>query len=261
MEYEGKEAQKTLVLVGKGITFDTGGISIKGKSDMKDMIYDMCGAAAVFGVMQAIAKLRPAHIRVVGLTPLTDNCPSGSAYKPGDVIRGRSGTSVEIISTDAEGRLILADTLSFAEESDPDLVIDLATLTGSSVVALGGVHAAMFSNEKVPSKLKGKLKDAGTYTGDSLWEMPLDDEYLEKIKSKHADLKNSGGRYGGVSTSAIFLAQFAKKYPWIHLDIAGTAMSGQDSKKKGYQHHGATGYGVRLLMDFIRRYTEQSEMI
>ncbi|MFX1253619.1 MAG: leucyl aminopeptidase [Promethearchaeota archaeon] len=255
LDYSPENADKTLVLVGKGITFDTGGISLKPVTNMKAMVYDMCGAAAVMGAMQAIAQAKP-KIRVVGLTPLTDNSPSGSATKPGDIITSKSGKTVEIISTDAEGRLILADSLTYAERYNPDFVIDLATLTGACVIALGHIQAGAFLNKKVDENTKKLLFKAAKYTGDRLWHMPLNKEYLELIKPKHADLKNSGGRWGGASTAAIFLSQFAEKYPWTHLDIAGTSYVGvgEAGKPKGYNPHGATGFGVRLLIDFIRRW-------
>ncbi|MFX0091952.1 MAG: leucyl aminopeptidase [Candidatus Hodarchaeota archaeon] len=255
LDYFPEAAQKTLVLVGKGITFDTGGISLKPVMGMKNMIYDMCGAAAVIGAMQAIAQLK-SKIRVIGLTPLTDNSPSGSASKPGDIITSKSGKTVEIISTDAEGRLILADALTFAERYNPDYVLDLATLTGACVIALGHVRAGVFLNEKTDETKQKLLFEAADYTGDRLWQLPMDKEYFKLIKPKHADLQNSGGRWGGAIAGAIFLAQFAKKYPWAHLDIAGTSHVGspEGGKPGGFNPHGATGFGVRLIVDFIRRW-------
>jgi len=258
IDHAPEDHDKTLVIVGKGIMFDTGGISLKPVAGMGAMIYDMCGAAAVIGIMLAISRLKP-EIRVIGLTPLTDNCPSGSAYKPGDILTAKNGKNVEIISTDAEGRLVLADALVYAERYDPDHVIDMATLTGSCVIALGRVQAGAFHNEKVEKSTKKLLERSASYTGDLIWEMPLNAEYLKTIESKHGDIKNSGGRFGGVSSSAIFLAQFAKKYPWTHLDIAGMAYRGlpEAGKASGYNPHGATGYGVRLLIDFIRKWNDE----
>lgn len=252
LDYNPGDARKSIVLVGKGIMFDTGGISLKPVAQMGNMIYDMCGAGAVVGVLESISRLKPQGIRVVGITPLTDNCPDGNAYKPGDIIKSKSGKTVEIISTDAEGRLILADALTLAKDYNPDLVIDMATLTGASVVALGGIYAAAFYNEAIIENIKKMLINSAEYTGDLIWEMPMHKDYFNSIKTPHADIKNSGGRYGGVSSSAMFLAQFTDGYPWIHLDIAGTAQKGMGILKPGgINPHGASGFGVRLLVDFI----------
>lgn len=259
LEYNPDNVTKTLVLVGKGITFDTGGISLKPAENMGDMMYDMCGAAAVFGAMRTVAQLKPSGIRVLGLTPLTDNAPSSSATKPGDIVRSKNGKYVEIVNTDAEGRLVLADALTYAERYNPNYVIDMATLTGAAVVALGHVQAAVYFNEKVAENLRNKLFDASKYTGDLMWHMPLNKEYLELIQPTHADLKNSGGRPAGSITAAMFLSQFAEKYPWTHIDIAGTAYvgTGASGKPSGYNVNGATGYGVRLLADFIRKWVKE----
>ena len=259
LDYNPGNTKKTLVLVGKGITFDTGGISLKPAENMQDMMYDMCGAAAVIGVMQVIAQLKPPEIRVIGLTPLTDNAPSGSATKPGDIVKSKNGKYVEIVNTDAEGRLVLADALTYAERYNPNYVIDMATLTGAAVVALGHVQSAVYFNEKVEEKVRSTLLDASKYTGDLMWQMPLNKEYLELIQPPHADLKNSGGRPAGSITAAMFLSQFAEKYPWTHIDIAGTAYvgTGASGKPSGYNVTGATGYGVRLLADFVRRWVKE----
>ena len=256
LEYkpEGK-IDKTICFVGKGITFDTGGISLKPSQKMEDMKYDMCGAAAVYGAMKSVAQLKPKGIHVVGITPLTDNAPSGSATKPGDIIKSKNGKTVEIINTDAEGRLILADALTYVERYKPDFTIDLATLTGACIIALGHVQAAVYFNEKVDQSIKDKLLEAGNYTGDLLWHMPLNREYFEQIKARQADIKNVGGRPAGSITAAMFLAQFAEKYPWSHIDIAGTAWG---EKEKGYTPAGASGFGVRLLVDFLRKFNPKS---
>jgi leucyl aminopeptidase len=251
LEYEPTESPKeTIVFVGKGITFDTGGISLKPGQNMEMMISDMCGAAAVIGAMKAISEIKPKGIKVVGITPLTDNSPSGSATKPGDIIKGKNGKTVEIINTDAEGRLILADALTYAERYNPNFVVDLATLTGAVTIALGGVYAAAYFNSKVNESTRKNLLDSGEFTGDNLWHMPLDKRYREQIKAKHADIKNVGGKLAGSITAAMFLAEFAEKYPWSHLDIAGVAFG---DKAKGYTTSGATGFGVRLLVEFLRK--------
>jgi len=228
-----------VIFVGKGITFDSGGISIKPSEHMEEMKGDMAGAAAVIGAMQAVAQLDlPQH--VVALAPACENLPSGHAYKPGDVLKAMNGKTIEIISTDAEGRLILADALCYAERYHPSAVIDLATLTGACVVALGdGVAAGLFSTDE---DLSAKLREAGTQAGEKLWPLPLYEEYKDKIKSEIADMKNSGGRQSGVGSSAIFLKEFTS-YPWAHLDIAPMSLG-----DKGV----ATGFGVRTLVEFLR---------
>jgi len=233
------DAGQPVIFVGKGITFDSGGISIKPSEHMEAMKSDMAGAAAVIGAMQAVAQLDlPLH--VVALAPACENLPSGHAYKPGDVLKAMNGKTIEIISTDAEGRLILADALCYAARYNPAAVIDLATLTGACVVALGDrVAAGLFSTD---DELAAKLREAGTKAGEKLWPLPLYEEYKDKIKSEVADMKNSGGRYGGVGTSAIFLKEFTS-YPWMHLDIAPMSLD-----DKGI----ATGFGVRTLVEFLR---------
>ncbi len=240
-----KEDLDTVVLVGKGITFDTGGISIKASANMGLMKSDMGGAAAVLGAMKAIAMLDlPLH--VVGITPCTENMPDAFAYRPADVIKARNGKTIEIISTDAEGRMILADALVYAQKYEPKAVIDLATLTGSCVVALGaGVSAGLFSTD---DDLRDQLVAAGKETKERVWPLPLFEDYRRSIDSDVADMKNSGGRMGGVGTSAMFLKEFTN-FTWAHLDIAGMALS---EKARGYVPRGGTGFGVRLLVQLLR---------
>jgi leucyl aminopeptidase len=235
-----------LVLVGKGITFDTGGISLKDREGMGEMKSDMAGAAAVLGTMKVIGELELER-RVVAIAPCTENMPDAHAFRPSDVIRTKAGKTVEIVSTDAEGRLILADALAYASRYKPAAVVDLATLTGSIVVALGeGMGAGLFCNDEA---LQGRLLAAAEATRERLWPMPLWPEYRKAIESNVADLKNSGGRKGGVATSAVFLAAFTN-YPWAHLDIAGMALA---SKEEAYTPRGGSGFGVRLLSEFLRR--------
>ncbi len=242
-----REELDTIVLVGKGITFDTGGISIKPSANMGTMKSDMGGAAAVLGAMKAVGAMN-LPLRVIGITPCTENMPDANAYRPADVITASNGTTIEIISTDAEGRMVLADGLVYATRYNPKAVIDLATLTGSCVIALGSNMAAgLFSTE---DSLRDKLVAAGTAVHERVWPLPLWEDYKEAIKSDVADIKNSGGRFGGVATSAIFLKQFVD-YPWVHLDIAGMALS---EKANGYIPRGGTGYGVRLLVEFLRNW-------
>ena len=236
-----------LVLVGKGITFDSGGLSIKSRTGMITMKSDMAGAAAVLGAMKTLAMLGVPR-RVIGLLPCTENMPDGRAYRPSDVVRASDGTSIEIISTDAEGRLALADALAYARGLQPEAVVDVATLTSSSVRALGeGVAAALFSND---DRLAERIARAGGETFERAWRLPLYDDYRTTIGSDVADVKNSGGAKGGVGTSAVFLEAFTD-YPWAHLDIAGMALS---KKAKGYVPRGATGFGVRLLVEAVRRW-------
>ncbi|HNS52361.1 MAG TPA: leucyl aminopeptidase [Anaerolineae bacterium] len=247
----GRDDLDTIVLVGKGITFDSGGISLKPSEDMDRMRDDMGGAAAVLGTMWAVGRLDiPLH--VVGIMPLTENLPSGYAYKPGDVLRAMNGKTIEILSTDAEGRLVLADALVYAGRYRPKAVIDLATLTGACVIALGrGVAAGAFSTD---SGLLVRLQAAAGATGERIWPMPLFDEYKDSIESLTADLTNTGGRMGGVGTSAIFLKEFAEGYPWTHLDIAGMVFEERPATPKRPPHltKGGTGFGVRLLVQFLR---------
>lgn len=244
----GRKGEAPIVLVGKGITFDSGGISIKPAAGMSDMKMDMGGAAAVIGTMRSVAELK-LNRNVVGLVPTTENMPSGSAYKPGDVIQFLNGKTAEIDNTDAEGRLILADALSYASRYKPQAVIDLATLTGACVVALGSVATGLMGNNE---ELNARLKESGNRTYDRVWELPLWDEYEELIKSDIADVKNSGGRFAGTITAGLFLKHFIGDYPWAHLDIAGTGMT---SKASGYINKGGTGAGVRLLVELIKSWS------
>ena len=235
----------TVVLIGKGITFDSGGISIKPSDGMGEMKSDMAGAAAVLGTMKSVGILN-LPFKIIGIAPCTENMPDASAYRPSDIVTASNGKTIEIISTDAEGRLILADALVYAKKYNPMAVIDLATLTGACVIALGkGIAAGLFSNDQ---NLQEKLVASGEVTHDRVWPMPLWDDYKKAIKSEVADMKNTGGRNGGVGASAIFLKEFID-YPWVHLDIAGMAFSDKDD---AYIPAGGTGYGVRLLVDFLR---------
>jgi leucyl aminopeptidase len=235
----------TIVLVGKGVTFDSGGLSLKARDKIEKMKYDKAGAAAVLGIMQAIGRLQlPIH--VVGLIPAAENMPSGTAFKPGDVIRMASGKSVEIKSTDAEGRLILADALTYARRYNPDVVIDLATLTGACAIALANVASGLFSNSL---ELLDQLRKAGDRTGERVWTLPLYPEYREQLKSRMADLRTNAGREGGACIAAAFLEEFVD-YNWAHVDIAGTAWD--NSLKKYNPKEGATGVGVRLIIQFLR---------
>jgi leucyl aminopeptidase len=241
LEYHGTDKkQKPIVLVGKGITFDTGGISLKPGAEMDEMKYDMCGAASVLGTMQAIAEMG-LKLNVVGVIPTCENMPSGNATKPGDIVTSMSGQTIEILNTDAEGRLILCDALTYSKKFNPDTVIDIATLTGACVIALGHVASGMFSND---DKLAKELLAAGEQSHDRIWQLPLWDDYQPLLDSNFADMQNIGGRAGGTITAACFLARFTKDYRWAHLDIAGTAnLSG---KQKG-----ATGRPVPLLTQYL----------
>ncbi|MCU7799338.1 MAG: leucyl aminopeptidase [gamma proteobacterium symbiont of Lucinoma myriamae] len=241
MNYQNTDSSAPpICLVGKGVTFDSGGISLKPGSAMDEMKYDMCGAASVIGAVNAIAELQ-LEINVVAVIPATENLPDGLATKPGDIVTSYSGTTIEILNTDAEGRLILCDALSYCERFNPSVVIDIATLTGACVVALGKHAAGLFSNH---SPLAHDLNNAGKSTGDRVWEMPLWEEYQEQLKSNFADLANIGGKEAGSVTAATFLSAFCKKYHWAHLDIAGVAW--ESGTKKG-----STGRPVSLLTQYI----------
>ncbi|MEE8060208.1 MAG: leucyl aminopeptidase [Gemmatimonadales bacterium] len=243
LEYEGAEGPP-VVLVGKGVTFDTGGISLKPALNMEDMKFDMSGAAAVLGAFEAIGRMNP-QAHVIGLIPSTENMLSGTAVKPGDVIKGLSGKTIEIINTDAEGRLILADALSFASRLKPAAVIDIATLTGAVVIALGHVATGLMGNDE---DLLEEIETAGTRSGERVWPMPMWEEYRDLLKSEIADVKNSGGRPAGAISAGWFLKEFADGYPWGHLDIAGTAYADRSSPIMG---KGPTGAGVRLFSEFV----------
>jgi leucyl aminopeptidase len=241
LRYDGAAKTKApTVLVGKGITFDSGGISIKPAPEMDEMKFDMSGAASVLGVFRALADLKPA-INVVGLIPACENLINGRAVKPGDVVTSMSGQTIEILNTDAEGRLVLCDALTYAERFKPRAVVDIATLTGACVIALGAVRSGMFS----PSEdMAAALLAAGESAQDLCWRMPLDDEYADGLKTNFADVANVAGRPGGAITAAKFLQRFAAKFPWAHLDIAGTAWKGGAAK-------GATGRPVALLLEYL----------
>jgi leucyl aminopeptidase len=241
----GLKKAKKLALIGKGITFDSGGISIKPAGKMEEMKYDMAGSAAVIGVLKAISVLRP-KLDIVAAIPAAENLPSGKAYKPGDIIKAFNATTVEIINTDAEGRLLLADTLSFVEKKyRPDWMVDLATLTGSIVSTFGDQCCGMFSKD---DRLLKYFHQAADKCNERVWAMPMWDEYKKPLESKVADIKHVGGRDAGSITAAKFLETFVTKTPWVHLDIAGTAY---DLKSKKYLEEGASGFGVRLVLAFI----------
>ena len=234
------KGEKPVVLVGKGITFDTGGISLKPAGDMDEMKYDMCGAASVLGTLRAVAEMKLA-CNVVGVIPASENMPGGAATRPGDIVTSMSGQTVEILNTDAEGRLILCDALTYAERFKPQAVIDIATLTGACVIALGNVATGLFSNQDT---LAEELLEAGTDSWDRVWRLPLWDDYQEQLKSPFADMANIGGRPAGSVTAACFLSRFAESFAWAHLDIAGTAWVSGKNK-------GATGRPVPLLSTFL----------
>ncbi|BAN22390.1 leucyl aminopeptidase [Caballeronia insecticola] len=248
MQYQGagadtgkaKGKNAPIVLVGKGITFDSGGISIKPGEAMDEMKYDMCGAGSVFGTMRAVAEMG-LKLNVIGVIPTCENMPAGNALKPGDIITAMNGTTIEVLNTDAEGRLILCDALTYAERFKPAAVIDVATLTGACVIALGHHNTGLFSKDDA---LAGQLLDASREAVDPAWRLPLDDEYQDQLKSNFADLANIGGRPAGSVTAACFLSRFAANYPWAHLDIAGTAWKSGAAK-------GATGRPVPLLSQFL----------
>ena len=232
--------EKPVVLVGKGITFDTGGISLKPGAEMDEMKFDMCGAASVIGTMRAVAEMR-LKLNVVALIPTAENMPDGAASKPGDIVTSMSGQTIEILNTDAEGRLILCDALTYAERFQPQAVIDVATLTGACIIALGHVCSGLFSNK---DSLAKELLSAGEESWDRAWQLPLWDDYQEQLKSNFADVANIGGRAAGSVTAASFLSRFTRKYDWAHLDIAGTAWHSGRNK-------GASGRPIPLLTSFL----------
>lgn len=241
LDYKGgAKNAKPVVLVGKGITFDTGGISLKPGGGMEEMKFDMCGAASVIGVMQTITELQ-LPLNVIGMLVCAENMPSGRATKPGDIVTSMSGKTIEVINTDAEGRLVLCDALTYAERFKPAAVIDIATLTGACVIALGNHASGLYSNR---DELGEQLFNAGIQAEDKAWRMPLWEEYQQQLKSPYADVANVGGRNAGSVTAACFLARFTEKYSWAHLDIAGTAWNSSGNK-------GATGRPVPLLVKFL----------
>lgn len=242
IEYKGNpDAEaRPIVLVGKGVTFDTGGISLKPGEAMDEMKYDMCGAASVYGVMRMVAELN-LPLNVVGVLAGCENMPGGRAYRPGDILTTMSGQTVEVLNTDAEGRLVLCDALTYVERFEPEVVIDVATLTGACVIALGHHISGLLSNH---NPLAHELIGASEQAGDRAWRLPMADEYQEQLDSNFADMANIGGRPGGAITAACFLARFTRKYNWAHLDVAGTAWRSGKAK-------GATGRPVALLSQFL----------
>ena len=246
LEYRGGGAGAPVVLVGKGVTFDSGGISIKPAQNMEDMKFDMSGAAAVLGTFEALGRLKPA-VNVIGVVPSTENLPSGTAVKPGDVITSHLGKTIEVINTDAEGRLILCDALSYVRRFKPAAVLDAATLTGAVTVALGHVATGVMGNDDA---LVAEVQRAGERAGERCWPLPLWDDYRDLLKSDIADVKNSGGRGAGTITGGWFLKEFVEGYPWVHLDIAGTAYTDAEGP---HQTRGPTGMGVRLFSEFVLR--------
>jgi leucyl aminopeptidase len=247
-----KKSNDTIVLIGKGVTFDSGGISLKPGAHMDLMKADMSGAAAVLGAFKAISSLKPSS-HIVGLVPCTENMPGGRALKPGDIIKCMSGKTVEVLNTDAEGRLILADAICYAKRYKPDAVIDLATLTGACVAALGTFASGMLGNN---DELKDRVKQAGENCHERVWELPLWDEYRDLIKSTIADIKNTGGKYAGTITAACFLDEFVEDFPWVHLDIAGTFIV---EKNTPYIRKGASGVGVRLLTHLMQNWKKMPD--
>jgi leucyl aminopeptidase len=255
LSYKGDElSEKALGFLGKGVTFDSGGISIKSSEGMGEMKDDMAGAAAVMTALGAIAQLKP-KINVTAIIPATENLPSGTALKPGDVLKAMNGKTIEVVSTDAEGRLILADALSYAQKLGLSPIIDIATLTGACRVALGTLYSGVFGNDQ---DLLGKILKSAEKSGERMWQMPMPEEYKEQNKSEIADVKNTGNRYGGAITAALFLAEFVDNNSWVHIDIAGTAFS---TKESGYIIKGATGVGVRTLVELALSEAKSQEAI
>ena len=250
LEYTGANdpQQKPYLLVGKAVTFDTGGISIKPSEKMDEMKFDKCGGCTVLAIVRAIASMKLA-VNVVGIVPSVENMPSATSYRPGDIIRMYNGKSVEVLNTDAEGRMILADAIAYGIVTyGPKAVIDLATLTGAAIIALGANVAPMIGNNK---QLVDRLRKLSDKTREKMWELPLYDEYYEQIRSTYADIKNIGGRPGGAITAAAFLSNFVNDVPWVHIDIAGTAWTQEGTHEKSYNHRGATGFGVRTLVKLL----------
>lgn len=247
---KGRRNEKPIVIVGKAVTFDTGGISIKPSEKMDEMKFDKCGGCTVLGIMKAVSELR-LPINLVGIVPSVENMPGGESYRPGDIVKLYSGKTAEILNTDAEGRLILADALAFGEKKySPRAIIDFATLTGACIVALGTNVAGLVSNNQT---LTNNLKKSSERTTEEIWELPLNDDYMDMIKSEVADMKNIGiGRAAGTITAAAFLKNAVEKTPWAHIDIAGVAWTQTATKEKPYNPKGATGFGVRLILDYLK---------
>lgn len=259
LEYNGNsdpKEQKPYLLVGKAVTFDTGGISIKPGEKMDEMKFDKCGGCTVLAVMRAIASMKLA-VNVVGIVPSVENMPSSTSYRPGDIIRMYNGKTVEVLNTDAEGRIILGDALAYGIATySPKAAIDLATLTGAAIIALGANVAAMVGTNK---ELTDRLRKLSDKTGEKMWELPLFDEFHDQIKSNYADIRNVGGRPGGAITAAAFLSNFADGTPWAHIDIAGTAWTQDGTHEKSYNPKGATGFGVRTLVKLLMEDEKQSK--
>jgi leucyl aminopeptidase len=246
----GSRNEKPIVLVGKAVTFDTGGISLKPGEKMDEMKFDKCGGCTVIGIMKAVSELK-LPINLVGIIPSVENMPSGESYRPGDIIKLYNGKTAEILNTDAEGRLILADALSYGEKQySPKAIVDFATLTGACIIALGTNVAGMVSNN---DKLAQKFIESSKRTTEEIWQLPLNDDYMDMIKSDIADMKNVGiGRAAGTITAAAFLRNAIENTPWIHIDIAGVAWTQVATKEKPYNPKGATGFGVRLILDYLQ---------
>lgn len=248
LEYPGSTKNRPIVIVGKAVTFDTGGISIKPSEKMEEMKFDKCGGCNVLGIMKAVSDLG-LDTNVIGIIPAVENMPSGTSYRPGDIIKMYNGKTVEVLNTDAEGRIILGDALSFAVKTfAPKAIIDMATLTGAAIIALGTNVAALVGND---DELVTKILEYSNQTGEKIWQLPLFEEYKEQLKSSNADMKNIGGRSAGAITAAAFLSNFVEDTPWVHLDIAGTAWTQEGTKEKSYNPKGATGFGIRTIVKYI----------
>jgi leucyl aminopeptidase len=252
IEYSGSsQDEKPVVIVGKAVTFDTGGISIKPSDKMEEMKFDKCGGCNVIGIMKAVSDL-DLDKNVLGLIPAVENMPSGSSYRPGDIIKMYNTKTVEVLNTDAEGRIILGDALAFAVKTfSPGVIIDMATLTGAAIIALGSNVAALVGNNK---ELVTKILEYSNKTGEKIWELPLFEDHKEQLKSSNADIKNIGGRSAGAITAAAFLSHFVDDTPWAHLDIAGTAWNQEGTREKTYNPKGATGFGIRTIVKYIASY-------
>jgi leucyl aminopeptidase len=248
VEYSGSTKNRPIAIVGKAVTFDTGGISIKPSEKMEEMKFDKCGGCNVLGIMKAVSDLG-LDTNVIGIIPAVENMPSGTSYRPGDIIKMYNRKTVEVLNTDAEGRIILGDALSFAVKTfAPKAIIDMATLTGAAIIALGTNVAALVGNE---DDLVTKILEYSNQTGEKIWQLPLFEEYKEQLKSSNADMKNIGGRSAGAITAAAFLSNFVEDTPWVHLDIAGTAWTQEGTKEKSYNPKGATGFGIRTIVRYI----------
>ena len=252
IEYSGSpQDEKPVVIVGKAVTFDTGGISIKPPDKMEEMKFDKCGGCNVIGIMKAVSDL-DLDENVIGLIPAVENMPSGSSYRPGDIIKMYNTKTVEVLNTDAEGRIILGDALAFAVKTfSPSVIIDMATLTGAAIIALGSNVAALVGNNE---ELVTKILEYSNKTGEKIWELPLFEDHKEQLKSSNADIKNIGGRSAGAITAAAFLSHFVDDTPWAHLDIAGTAWNQEGTREKTYNPKGATGFGIRTIVKYIASY-------